>query len=285
MFRPRFLIAILALSFAAFLLLTGRPYPGKDPAKAPAGRSGPDFSANASNPVKPAEKISDEQLQSQLQQALQQLLVKLDAAKTAQRSGAAAEVEAAASGGKVEQQPGSNEIAERRDEAPISLRQQFLQAGVSAGVFEQLQRHVEQNQLSLRELRQQALREGWINSPEYRQKSSISGDPTRGIRAAFGDRVFDLYLFFTHRPNRVLLKTVSANSPAALAGLQAGDIITRYASRNIYSVFGLRRAFEDGEAGDTVLLEFLRNGRALSTTLPRGALDASLQMVRLDPDG
>ncbi|MCP4273184.1 MAG: hypothetical protein GY781_14720 [Gammaproteobacteria bacterium] len=96
---------------------------------------------------------------------------------------------------------------------------------------------VKQNSFSLFELRQQARSEGWIDSPEYINISNISGDLTSGIREDFGDRAFDLYLYFRGRPNRIQLKRVQSGSIKEFAGLQTGDIITRYDSNNIYSMF------------------------------------------------
>lgn len=175
--------------------------------------------------------------------------------------------------------------SERTLKPQPDLSEQLLKAGVSQEIIKRVLQRVERNRFSLLELRQQARSEGWIDSPEYIEKSGISGDPTRGIREEFGDLVFDHYLYFSGRPNRVQLKRVQSGSIEEYAGLQAGDIITRYASNNIYSIFELRRAFQASEAGDPVLLEFLRNGQPVSTTVPRGSLDISLQMMSLAPDG
>ena len=165
-----------------------------------------------------------------------------------------------------------------------TLREQLRAAGVADSIIDALQQQLRQNRFSLRELRAQALREGWIDSPQYRQRSNVSGDPTRGLREMFGDYVFDLYLYFTGHPNRVQIDAVAPDSAAAEAGLQAGDVIIRYTSNNIYSVFDLRRAWQRGEADENVLLEFLRDGRRLSTTLLRGKLDVRLKMVAREPD-
>lgn len=181
-------------------------------------------------------------------------------------------------------QPGNSASGEQAPKPQPGLGEQLLKAGVSQNVIERVLQRVKRNDFSLLELRQQARREGWIDSPEYIEKSAISGDPTRGIREEFGDHLFDLYLYFSDRPNRVQLKRVQSGSVEEYAGLQAEDIITRYASDNIYSMFELRRAFQAGEAGEPVLLEFLRNGQPVSTTIPRGSLDISLQMISLAPD-
>jgi hypothetical protein len=271
MLRSRYFLAVILLLL--LLILWRSTSPPQSPL-----RPIPNSEKVGKVGARPVTEITDETVQSQLQLALQQLLVKLSElpgddkmaavepafAELARESGAAAEKDKARA-------------------APPTLREQFLNAGISVGVFDLLQRHVARNQQSLRELREQALLEGWLDSPEYLKKSNISGDPTRGIREAFGDYVFDLYLFFTHRPNRVQLKTIAAGSVAASAGLVAGDIIIRYGSENIYSAFGLRRAFVREEATEMVLLEFLRDGKMLGTSLPGGAFEASLQMIRLDP--
>ncbi|MBT3203069.1 MAG: hypothetical protein HOB14_10820 [Gammaproteobacteria bacterium] len=114
----------------------------------------------------------------------------------------------------------------------------MLKSGVSQHIINQVMDRVKQNSFSMLELRQQARSEGWIDSPEYIKKSNISGDLTSGIREEFGDRAFDLYLYFSGRPNRIQLKRVQSGSIEKFASLQTGVvIITRYDSNNIYSMF------------------------------------------------
>ena len=181
-------------------------------------------------------------------------------------------------------QPGNSASKQQTSNPKAGLSEKLLRAGISQNIIDRVLYRVKLNQFSLLELRQQAKSEGWIDSPQYIQKSKISGDLTRGIREQFGDRVFDLYLYYSGRPNRIKLKRVPSGSVEENAGLQAGDIIIRYASDNIYSMFELRRAFQSGEAGEIVLLEYLRHGQLTSTTLPRSSLDIPFQMISLNPD-
>jgi membrane-associated protease RseP (regulator of RpoE activity) len=58
----------------------------------------------------------------------------------------------------------------------------------------------------------------------------------------------------------VLVSEVSADSPAAKAGLRVGDIITSIDDQNVENRFELRRVIAKKKANDTVKIGFLRNG-------------------------
>jgi S1-C subfamily serine protease len=62
----------------------------------------------------------------------------------------------------------------------------------------------------------------------------------------------------------VLLGGVRDGSPAALAGLRGGDIIVRFAGREIADLYALTDALRAHRPGDTVTLEWLRDGQRLS---------------------
>jgi Tol biopolymer transport system component len=69
----------------------------------------------------------------------------------------------------------------------------------------------------------------------------------------------------------VLLGGVRDGSPAALAGLRGGDIIVRFAGREIADLYALTDALRAHRPGDTVTLEWLRDGQrmAAEATLSR----------------
>jgi len=137
---------------------------------------------------------------------------------------------------------------------------------------------IAQNRLALLQLRDQAEREGWINTTRYAQALRKLLDPTHGIRAQFGDDIYDRYLYASGRANRVLATAVYPNSTASAAGIQPGDIILSYASKNIYSMKDLQQATVKGQAGESVLVVLERNGSTFSITLPRGPLGIELKM-------
>ena len=69
--------------------------------------------------------------------------------------------------------------------------------------------------------------------------------------------------------NGVLVSNVVEDSPAARAGLQVGDILTRYDGQDVASSRRLTSMVRRSEAGDPADLEIWRNGKVetLSTTL------------------
>jgi putative serine protease PepD len=60
---------------------------------------------------------------------------------------------------------------------------------------------------------------------------------------------------------------VTDNSPAAKAGLQKGDIITKFGSKVINSSDDLVSAVQSGKVGQQVMVEFTRNGEAKTATV------------------
>jgi cell division protein FtsB len=137
---------------------------------------------------------------------------------------------------------------------------------------------IAQNRLALLQLRDQAEREGWFNTTRYAQALRKLLDPTHGIRTQFGDDIYDRYLYASGRANRVVATAVYPNSAASAAGIQAGDTILSYASKNVYSMKDLQQATVKGQAGESVLVVLERNGSTFSITLPRGPLGIELKM-------
>ena len=69
----------------------------------------------------------------------------------------------------------------------------------------------------------------------------------------------------------VLISRVEAETPAAQAGIQVGDIVTSVDGEAIESAHDLRRAIASRESGDAVTIEVYRDGRAeqLTATLAK----------------
>lgn len=163
------------------------------------------------------------------------------------------------------------------------LQQRLVTAGVAEDVALSLQMRIDQNRLALLQLRDQAIRENWFDSKAYNEQASHLRNDERGLRADFGDDVYDRYLYAAGRPNRVVVKEVYTDSSAAAAGIQPGDIIISYALRRIFSMSALQQATSQGLAGESVLVDLLRNGQTISTSVPRGPLGISMTIVRRKP--
>jgi C-terminal processing protease CtpA/Prc len=66
--------------------------------------------------------------------------------------------------------------------------------------------------------------------------------------------------FGTPKDAGVLISTVSAESPAAKAGLRAGDVITAIDGKKVDSSASIVRALREKQKGDQVRVDFRRNG-------------------------
>lgn len=68
----------------------------------------------------------------------------------------------------------------------------------------------------------------------------------------------------------VLVGRVDEDSPAAAAGLQVGDILTRFDDEDVTSAGRLGRLVRARDKDDQVTLEYFRDGRAATTTVTLG---------------
>ena len=121
-------------------------------------------------------------------------------------------------------------------------------------------------------LHDQATREGWLGTPRYRQEIMTLVEREEELRLELGDTDYDLYLYGTGQPNRVIIQSVIEGSPAQEAGIQSQDIVYSYAGNRLYTIRDLVTATTEGIANESVLLEVIRDGRIYEFYLPRGPL-------------
>jgi hypothetical protein len=172
-------------------------------------------------------------------------------------------------------------IGQETDDIPI--QQKLINQGVAAQTANMLQRFIDDKRLQQLNLRDQAIREGWQNSDKFAERMNALGDTASGLKQEFGEQVYDQYLYATGRPNRVIVREIINGSVAQSAGLQAGDIIIRYANETIYSMNDLRQATTKGTSGENILLEFMRDNQPYSTTIVRGPLGISMDFAHIAP--
>ena len=151
----------------------------------------------------------------------------------------------------------------------------LILAGFEPATVEEIESIRDQAQLARLELRDQATREGWINSDRFRQASR---DLNRGsrLRDALGDDDFDKLLLAEGRNNRVRIEGVIDNSAAALAGIETGDIILRYSDERIFSFRDLRTATTAGDRDQPVTVQVIRDGEVVDLDIPRGPMGVNL---------
>lgn len=179
-----------------------------------------------------------------------------------------------------ERSQGENTNAQQES---LTLEQRMIAAGIPSDTIQSIQQRIDRNRLQMLELRNTAIRDGWSDTEEYTERINELSNATRGLREEFGDEVFDEYLYASGRPNRVRINEVYQGSAAANAGLQPGDILVGYGSSRIFSMSALRQSTVEGTVGESVLVELIRDGQPITTTITRGPMGISMTTTRVKP--
>lgn len=166
---------------------------------------------------------------------------------------------------------------------PPTLHDKLTSSNIPLDTIQRIQSRVGENRLARLELRDKAIREDWLDTPEYIEQQQQLPSPTDGLREEFGDEIFDQYLYASGRPNRIIVREVFSGSAAAQAGIESGDLIISYASNPVYRMSDLQQATTEGYSGEIVLLELLRDDLPLSTSVPRGPLGISMSVINRQP--
>jgi hypothetical protein len=126
-----------------------------------------------------------------------------------------------------------------------------------------------------------ATREGWLRKPRFgREMQSVRA----ALREELGDESFDLLLYASDQHNRVVVRSLLAQSPATEAGLEAGDVILSYDGQRVFRMNELKRMTASGSAGESVPMEILRDGDRVSLSVPRGPLGIFMRLDKLEPE-
>ncbi|MCS6966448.1 MAG: M28 family peptidase [Candidatus Kapabacteria bacterium] len=72
---------------------------------------------------------------------------------------------------------------------------------------------------------------------------------------------------YSEHPSGLRINGVSSTSPAQRAGLQSDDVITALGTYRIRSIYDLMQALQQFAPGDTISVEFLRNGTPQKATI------------------
>lgn len=134
-------------------------------------------------------------------------------------------------------------------------------------------------------LRDQAAREGWMNTPRFLEESRALLGELSGLRAEFDDPLYDWMLYSTGHPNRVAVHDVISGSAGESAGLLRGDLIVRYDDQLVLSAGDLRQATIEGRAGEWVAVEVQREGETTPRRIlvPRGPIGITLAPATVQP--
>ncbi len=162
--------------------------------------------------------------------------------------------------------------------------QSLIAAGFSAPEAEALAQRWGEQQRDRLSLRDQAIREGWIDTPRYREAARDLREGNTSLREELGDDGYDRFLYATGQPNRLTVTAVFESSPAQISGLRSGDMILSYDGIPVRSGGDVRDATTSGTPGEPVTVEVLRNGEPIQVTLPRGPIGIQMDAVSVEPD-
>ena len=161
----------------------------------------------------------------------------------------------------------------------------FIEAGFDPATASSLVKRLNESSMGEMYLRDQAVREGWLNSPEYQQAQEELQKEEDALRAELGEDDYDRLLYASGKPNRITVDSVIGDSPADWVGLQSGDRILSYAGERMYEWSDLRQAISDGEAGALVPIQVERDGQMIDLSIERGPLGIRLGVDSVKPGG
>lgn len=180
----------------------------------------------------------------------------------------------------------ANAADSERPEAPRTPQERtaaLVAVGVDPILAEDLIAREAERSLDQLSLRDQAIREGWIGTAEYREELARINADARPLRDEIGAEAYDRYLFATGEDNRVEVTAVIPGSAAEIAGLQPGDLIEAYADERLFRFSELRSKTTEGEYGEPVSLRVRRGGDVVEAWVPRGPLGVTLDSARAKP--
>jgi len=105
-------------------------------------------------------------------------------------------------------------------------------------------------------------------------------NPDAALRTEIGDAEYEQYLTANGRPTTVSVGMVIESSPGQVAGLRPGDEIVRYNGQRVFNTMELNQQTLQGEPGESVVVDVLRDGVPVQFVLPRGPIGITTQGFR-----
>jgi len=155
----------------------------------------------------------------------------------------------------------------RPDRSPEGRRTALVKQGFAPDRAEWIIQREAQLQVQAMQARFDARRSGEPFDP-----FDIGLNPDQSLRAEIGDIEYEQYLTANGRPTAVQVGSVIESSPGQLAGLQSGDQITGYDGQRVFSTMELTQQTMQGEPGESVAVDIVRDGAPMQIVLPRGPI-------------
>lgn len=183
----------------------------------------------------------------------------------------------------VANKPAATADAPLRMTSTALTTENLVNAGISFDLAADIVRRQNEIDLKTLELRDRAVREGYLGTSRYSNELNDLREQDVSLRAEIGGDAYDRYLYSTGQRNRVNITSVMSDSPAEQAGMQTGDVILNYGDSQMFNWSELQDATTLGERGDYVNVTVLRDGQLLNLWLPRGPLGVRLGSIRVKP--
>lgn len=168
---------------------------------------------------------------------------------------------------------------QRLRERDRNLAERLTDAGFSASDAQLIETRIEELRVEAMQSRYEALRNG--ESPDALRGGLADG--TSALRSELGDDQYERFLEATGRPTQVNVTSVLARSAAQTAGLQDGDAIVAYDGARVFDIRDLNRVLLEGEPGEPVVVDVVRDGQPMQVVMPRGPLGIASGFTRRGP--
>jgi len=180
------------------------------------------------------------------------------------------------------EEPPAGEVADTTEDRPWFDDSALAALGIDASSVAWLRERWSRHELERLAINDRAVREGRLMGPEHRRELQ---DLESDLVSELGTDRYDLMLYATNQPNRVVVTDLIDGSVASRAGVRPGDVIEGYDGAPIFRQSDLLLKMADGVVGQTVRLEVVRGGLALSISVPRGPLGVRLKPTSIPPPG
>ncbi len=162
---------------------------------------------------------------------------------------------------------GTRFAAIREMRSPENRLNRLIEAGFSPEQAQSLIDREAQMRMDMMNASYEARRQGESFNPMDVQRESQAD-----LRAELGTDAYERYLEATGQPTSVNVFEVIDNSAGQAAGLQPGDEIVGYNGARVYSLRDLQALTIDGEPGESVAVDIVRDGQPMQIYMPRGPL-------------
>jgi len=175
-------------------------------------------------------------------------------------------------------------VREAVDYSKSRMERALISAGLDESLAAEIKRRGDEVAMTEMYLRDQATREGWIDTPRFEEEMEALAAERTDLREELGDDAYDRYLFAMGQRNRVIVNDVMINSAAEEVGLQQGDLIVGYGDQRVFFPEDLVSQTHSGDIGEPVVLRVIRQQEPVEIEVPRGPLGVRIGGAQDDPE-